>query len=69
MMMCESLFRHQYVVEGWDVVDARPREIVFQSGAKTYLKRFYDLRKRELNEDFSLDGYVFCHKEGKPIGS
>ena len=68
MMMCESLSWHQYVVEGWDAVDARPREIVFQSGSDPYLKNIYDLRIRELNDDSPLDSYVFCHKDGKPIG-
>jgi len=46
-----------------------PREIVFQKDAETYLRRIYDLRKRELNDDPPLDGYVFCHKDGKTIGS
>jgi len=46
-----------------------PREIVFQKGAEDYLKRIYDLRKRELSDDPPLDGYVFCHKDGNPIGS
>jgi integrase len=46
-----------------------PREIVFQKDAEGYLRRIYDLRKRELNDDPPLDGYVFCHKDGKTIGS
>ena len=46
-----------------------PRQIVFQKGSEEYLKRVYDLRKRELNDDPPSDGYVFCHKDGKPIGS
>jgi integrase len=46
-----------------------PREIVFQSGSEIYLKRIYDLRKHELNDDPPHDNYVFCHKDGKPIGS
>ena len=46
-----------------------PREIVFQKGAEDYLKRIYDNRKCELIDGPPLDGYVFCHKDGKPIGS
>ena len=46
-----------------------PREIVFQKGAEDYLERIYDNRKYEFNDDPPLDGYVFCHKDGKPIGS
>lgn len=46
-----------------------PRQIVFQKGSEEYLKRVYDLRKRELNDDPPSDGYVFCHKDGRPIGS
>ena len=45
------------------------RQIVFQKDADTYLKRIYDMRKRELNDDPPSDGFVFCHKDGKHIGS
>ena len=45
------------------------REIVFQKGAEEYLRRIYDNRKRELNDDPPMDGYVFCHKNGKTVGS
>jgi integrase len=45
------------------------RQIVFQKDAENYLKRIYDMRKRELNDDPPLDGFVFCHKDGKHIGS
>ena len=53
------------------VVDGKTgkRQIVFQKGSEEYLKRIYDLRKQELNNDPPLDSYVFCHKDGKPIGS
>ncbi len=51
------------------------REVVFQSGAETYVKRIYDLRVEELNADLDdpthhevpLDEPIFCHKDGSPI--
>jgi integrase len=45
------------------------REIVFQEGAEVYLRRIYDHRKRDLNYDPPMDEYVFCHRNGKAIGS
>ena len=45
------------------------REIDFQKGSEVYLERVYDLRKRDLGENPPLDGYVFCHKDCRPIGS
>lgn len=45
------------------------RELVFQEGSEEYVKRLYDLRKRELNDEPPSDGFVICHKDGKSIGS
>jgi integrase len=45
------------------------REIVFQAGSEAYVKRVYDLRKSELDNDPPYDGHVFCTTDGKPIGS
>jgi len=45
------------------------REIVFQEGSEEYVKRLYDLRKRELDDDPTFDGFVFCSIDGNPIGS
>ena len=45
------------------------RQIVFQEGSETYVKRLYDLRKQELGDDPALDSYVFCSRDGKPIVS
>jgi len=45
------------------------REIVFQQGSETYIKRLYDLRKKELSDHPPIDGFVLCSMEGKPIGS
>ena len=43
------------------------REIVFQPGSEEYIKRLYDLRKKELGEHPAPTDYVFCDKDGKVI--
>ena len=43
------------------------REIVFQQGSEEYIKRLYDLRKRELGRHPAIDEFVFSTSEGKPI--
>ncbi len=45
------------------------RQVVFNEGADEYIKRLYDRRKRELNDDPEYDGFVFCKKDGTPVGS
>ena len=45
------------------------REVVFQGGADAYVKRLYDLRREELEDDPQRDGLVICHKNGKAIAS
>jgi integrase len=45
------------------------REVVFQPGADVYVKRLYDQRVEELGEPPDIDGYVICHKDGKPVMS
>ena len=45
------------------------REVVFQGGADTYVKRLYDLRRDELSDDPPRDGLVVCHKDGSAISS
>jgi len=45
------------------------REIVFLEGSEVWVKHLYDLRKKELGDHPPSDGYVVCHKDGKPIGS
>ena len=45
------------------------RQIVFQEGSETYVKRLYDLRKQELGDDPPLNSYVICNRDGNSIGS
>jgi integrase len=45
------------------------REVVFQGGADTYVKRLYDLRRDELEDSPERDGLVICHKDGSAIVS
>lgn len=47
------------------------REVVARTpDVKKYVRRLYDLRIEELDgEPLSSDGFVFCHKDGSPIGS
>jgi len=40
------------------------REIVFQQGSEEYIKRLYDLKKKELGEHPAPDDYVFCDTSG-----
>ena len=42
-------------------------EIVFQQGSEEYVKRLYDLRLSELDNEPPFDGYVFSTSDGKPI--
>ncbi|OUS08869.1 hypothetical protein A9Q96_00560 [Rhodobacterales bacterium 52_120_T64] len=43
------------------------REVVFQAGSEEYIRRLYDQRSRELEEQPDKDGLVFCHRDGRPI--
>ena len=43
------------------------REVVFQDGADTYIKRIYDQRIEELGDLPPDDQVIFCHKDGTPI--
>lgn len=45
------------------------REVVFQQGADSYVKRLFDLRKGELNQDPTATEFVVCHKDGTAIGT
>ena len=45
------------------------REVVFQGGANTYVKRLFDLRKEELGQDPVPSDFVVCHKDGTAIGT
>jgi integrase len=45
------------------------REVVCNKGTEVYFMRLYDHRKEELNSHPSTDSFVFCHKDGKPLGS
>lgn len=45
------------------------REVVFQSGSDTYVKRIYDNRCDELGDKPDDSEYVFCHQDGTPIGT
>jgi integrase len=43
------------------------REVVFMSETELYVKRLYDLRRKEIDGKPSLDGLVFCHRDGTAI--
>ena len=45
-----------------DVV-ARSKEV------SDYLRRIWEMRTDELGKPPEIEGYVFCHRDGKPIGS
>ncbi|MDP6255221.1 MAG: site-specific integrase, partial [Alphaproteobacteria bacterium] len=45
------------------------REVVCNKGTEVFFMRLYDHRKEELNSHPSTDSFVFCHKDGKPLGS
>lgn len=45
------------------------RQMVFNEGGEEYIKRLYDMRKRELNDDPPYDAFVLCKKDGSPVGS
>ncbi len=45
------------------------REVVFQGGADTYVKRLFDLRKAELGQNPAPTDFVVCHKDGTAIGT
>ena len=46
------------------------RDVVARSkDVSDYLGRIWGLRKEEKDGEPSLDEYVFCHRDGKPIGS
>ena len=47
-----------------------PREVVARtSDVKIYLKRILELRTKELEKKPENSGYVFCNRDGTPIGS
>ena len=43
------------------------REVVFMSESELYVKRLYDLRRKELGDKPPQNGLVFCHKDGTEI--
>tara|TARA_B100000676_G_scaffold295579_1_gene334943 strand:+ start:569 stop:988 length:420 start_codon:yes stop_codon:yes gene_type:complete len=43
--------------------------MVFNEGSEEYVKRIYDMRKRELNHNPPYDGFVICKRDGTHIGS
>jgi len=46
------------------------RDVVARSeSVAEYLSRIYELRAKELGKNPSLDEYVFCHRDGRVIGS
>jgi integrase len=46
------------------------REVVARSpDIKTYFERIWELRCQELEEKPSKEEYIFCHKDGTPVGS
>jgi len=45
------------------------REVVCNKGTEIFFMRLYDHRKEELNSHPSHDSYVFCHRDGKPLGT
>ena len=45
------------------------REVVCNKGTEVFFMRLYDHRKEELNAHLSTDSFVFCHRDGKPLGS
>ena len=47
-----------------------PREVVARTAeVKTYFKRILELRMKELGKKPDNDDYVFCNRDGTPIGS
>jgi integrase len=56
-------------LKGWVSGKTGIREFAFQPGADVYVKRLYDLRKKELGRNPSVDDLVICHKDGKSIQS
>ena len=45
------------------------REAIFNEGSEEYIKRLFDFRREELGNAPTLDSFVFCHPNGKPIHS
>jgi integrase len=45
------------------------REVVFQPGADSFVRRIYDLRLEELEGAPKPDEYVFCHRDGSAVQS
>ena len=45
------------------------RQVVFNEGSEEYVKRIYDMRKQEINNNPDYDGFVICKRDGSPIGS
>lgn len=45
------------------------RQVVFNAGADEFVKRIYDMRKKELMEEPSKDGFVICKRDGSTIDS
>ena len=45
------------------------RQVVCNEGAEVFVKRLYDLRKQELNDNPPYDSFVICNRDGSPIGS
>ena len=45
------------------------REVVCNKGTESFFMRLYDYRKEELNSHPSPDSFVFCHRDGKPLGT
>jgi integrase len=45
------------------------REVVFQPGADTYIRRIYDMRLEEVEGEVPRDSAVFCHPDGSAIQS
>ena len=45
------------------------REVVCNKGTEVFFMRLYDHRKEELNSHPSTDSFVFCHRDGKPLGT
>ena len=45
------------------------RQVVFNEGSEEYVKRIYDMRKRQLNDNPPYDGLVICKRDGTHIGS
>lgn len=45
------------------------RSAVLNDGTETYLYRLYDFREQESGSAPNKSNFVFCHKDGTPIGS